>query len=265
MRGWTALAVLACTLTALPLGPSWAADEEPVLEFGYPLITRRPVIERELELRIVHTHGGEGRRTEVTPALEFPLLPRWQIELSMPFLFTDPRGAPAMAGPGDLEIENKVLLFKSLEHRTLVAAGFEARLPTGSERRGLGGEASVEAFLAAAKAEGPFDFLASVGYEVNVNAHVRGEQEQVLTASAIALYWLNNRFAPLLELASVRQVRGPMPESGPTLRGRTQIYLTPGFNVKPLPGTTVRLGIELPLTHAKQFDYTLLGGIVWEF
>ena len=39
----------------------------------------------------------------------------------------------------------------------------------------------------------------------------------------------------------------------------------PGFNAKLLPGTTLRLGVELPLTDARTADYTLLGGFVKEF
>jgi hypothetical protein len=41
--------------------------------------------------------------------------------------------------------------------------------------------------------------------------------------------------------------------------------VTPGLNVRPLPRTTVRFGVELPLTHERAFDYAILGGIVREF
>jgi hypothetical protein len=41
--------------------------------------------------------------------------------------------------------------------------------------------------------------------------------------------------------------------------------VTPGFNVKAWRGTTLRFGVELPVTHAKKFDYALRGGLVWEF
>ena len=255
------LAALTLAFAAAASRPAHAADDEPSLEFGYPLVTRRPVIERELELRINHTKDAAGRSTDVTPALEWPLLPRWQIELSMPFLVNDPREGPTTGGPGDLEIENKFLLFKSLEHRVLVAAGLEVRLPTGSERRGLGGEAAVEPFLSAGVALGDFDLLGSLAYELNVNAHVHGPREQELTASVAALYWPTRRFAPLVELTTTSLLRGDDAD----LRGRTQVYVTPGFNVKAWRGTTLRFGVELPVTHAKKFDYALRGGLVWEF
>jgi len=38
-----------------------------------------------------------------------------------------------------MRVENKFLLWKSVQHRALVVAGFELTLPSGSESRGLGG------------------------------------------------------------------------------------------------------------------------------
>ena len=45
----------------------------------------------------------------------------------------------------------------------------------------------------------------------------------------------------------------------------TQVSLTPGFNVRPWPETTFAVGIELPVTHARQFDYTLRTRFIREF
>lgn len=258
--------VLLFVLVLGPVASAGAADEEEFnLEFFYPLVTRRPVIERELEFKVAHTKGREGRETEATAALEFPILPRWQIELEIPLAFRDPHEGPAEGGIGDLALENKFLLFKSLEHRALVAVGFETRFPTGSDRRGLGGEAAIEPFAAAGIVLGGFDLLAEVAYEFNLNAHVRGEREQQLTAGLAAGYPLGRHFTPSLEVTTVTRARGTDDEDGPRLRGRTQIYLTPGFNVRPLPRTTLRFGIQLPVTDAKQFDYALRAGAVWEF
>ena len=61
------------------------------------------------------------------------------------------------------------------------------------------------------------------------------------------------------------RTRGTDEEDAPRLRGRTQVYLTPGFNVRPLPRTTTRLGVQLPVTNARAFDYAILGGLVREF
>jgi len=63
----------------------------------------------------------------------------------------------------------------------------------------------------------------------------------------------------------VVRTSGAEDEDGPRLRDRLQLYLTPGFNVRPLPGTTVRIGVELPVTDARTFQYAIHAGLVWEF
>jgi hypothetical protein len=145
-----------------------------------------------------------------------------------------------------------------------VAGGFELRLPSGSERRGLGGEFGVEPFLTAAIALGPFDVIGEIAYECNLN-NVHGQREQELTAN-LAVGWPVSRwFTPLLELNTVTMIQGTVEEDSPKLGGRTQIYLTPGFNVRPLPGVTFRAGVELPTSSAKTFDYRVRAALVWEF
>src|SRR5207249_3964735 len=130
-------------------GAALAQDEEPNLEFFYPVVTRRPVIERELELRTKYEKSGGNRGIETFGSIEYPILPWWQIELEIPVVVNDPQEGPSTAGFGDIELENKFLLWKSVEHRALLAGGFELRLPSGSMSRGLGGELSVEPFVSA--------------------------------------------------------------------------------------------------------------------
>ena len=69
----------------------------------------------------------------------------------------------------------------------------------------------------------------------------------------------------LLELNSVTMVPGSTEADSPKLRGRTQIYLTLGFNVRPLPGVTFRTGVELPTSSVRTFDYRVRAALVWEF
>ena len=100
MRRRTQLILL---LAVLFLGLSVSAraqDEEPDIDFFYPLVMRRPVIERELEFRLLHEKGRAGRETDVAGAVELPILPRWQVELTVPIIFTGPREGAAQ---GDMQ------------------------------------------------------------------------------------------------------------------------------------------------------------------
>jgi hypothetical protein len=251
------IALLLCPVTA-------RADEEPSIEFFYPLVTRRPVIEREIEFTFQHSKSREGSQSQIAGAIEWPLTPWWQIELEMPLVIQNPTGLPSTAGAGDLEITNKFQLLKSVQHRLLLAGGFEIRLPSGSEKRGLGGEFAIEPFVTGGIAVGPLDVLADVAYEWNLN-NVRGQNEQELTANLAVAWPVSRWFTPLLELNTVTMVQGPQDEDSPKLRDRTQVYLTPGFNVRPLPGMTFRAGVQLPTCSAKTFDYRVHAGLVWEF
>src|SRR4051812_25218986 len=239
-----------------------SAEDDQSISYFYPLRTRRPVIEREVELRLEHEKARDGRTTTVAGAIELPILPRWQVELEVPLVFRDPKDGSSTGGVGDVTIESKVLVWRSLEQLAAVAMGVEGRFPSGSERRGLGGEASVEPFVTFGIAVGDFDVLASAAYEFNVNAGVQGANEQELGASAAVAWRVHRRFAPLLEVATVTRTRGGEDDG---LLNRTQVYLIPGFNARPLPGMTLRLGLELPVTHARSHEYAILGGLVKEF
>jgi len=262
MRVATLLGMLAATLAVLAPGPARAWDDPPGISFFYPVLTRRPVVEREIEVTVNHEKGPDGRVTSAAAALEFPILPRWQVELEVPLVFLQEKERSAQSGIGDIELQTKFLFFDSIDPPTLVAMGVEGRFPTGSERRGLGGEASIEPFITAGVALGPFDVLAEIAYEWNLNSNVHGPREQELTAGAALGWRVHRKFTPLVELTTVTQTRGSDDER---LVGRTQIYITPGFNVRPFPGTTLRMGIELPISTAREFDYALRAGFVWEF
>ena len=248
--------------------PAYAQYAEPNITFFYPLVTRRPIIERELEFGLTHTKGREGRETEATAALEFPILPRLQFEIEVPFLVLNPDEGKAVAGFGDLELQAKYQVFKSVQYRALVAFGLESKLASGSSARGLGGEYALEPFLTAGIALGPFDLIGEVAYEwiLNGDEHPR---EQEFTARLAIAYPVSRRFAPLLELVTVTQTRGPAADleeaEEPSLLHKTQVYLVPGFNFRPRPGVTLRAGIQVPVTTAKAFDYRFLSALVVEF
>src|SRR6267378_396265 len=92
--------------------PARAQDSLQNVSFFYPLRTRRPVIEREIEFRVEHAKGRDGRTTEAASAIELPILPRWQVELEVHLVFNDPREGAAQGGVGDLRIENKVMVWQ---------------------------------------------------------------------------------------------------------------------------------------------------------
>jgi hypothetical protein len=253
------LVLLVCGAVA----PAYAQYAEPNITFFYPLVTRRPIIERELEFKLDYTKGLDEREIEATAALEFPILPRLQFEIEVPFIVLNPDEGKVVAGFGDIELQAKLQVFKSVQYRALVAFGLESKLASGSKARGLGGEYAIEPFLTAGIALGPFDLIGEVAYEwiLNGDEHPR---EQEFTARLAIAYPVSRWFTPLLELVTVTTTRGPADDEEGLLH-KTQVYLVPGFNIRPRPGMTFRAGFQVPLTKAKEFDYQFLSALVVEF
>jgi len=250
-------------LVCCAVAPAYAQYDEPNITFFYPLVTRRPIIERELEFGLMHTKGLDARETEATAAIELPILPRLQFEVEVPFIVLNPDEGKVVAGFGDIELQAKLQVFKSVQYRTLVAFGLESKLPSGSRARGLGGEHAIEPFLTAGTALGPFDLLGEVAYEWILNGDER-PREQEFTARLAIAYPASRWFAPLLELVTVTRTHGPADDEESLLH-KTQVYLVPGFNIRPRPGVTFRAGVQVPVTTAKAFDYQFLSALVVEF
>src|SRR2546429_9870341 len=99
----------------LVLATSTACAQDGVqnVAFFYPLRTRRPVIERELEVRVEHAKTADGRVTEAAAAVELPILPRWQGEIEVPLIFREPREGAAQGGVGDLRVENNGMVWQA--------------------------------------------------------------------------------------------------------------------------------------------------------
>jgi hypothetical protein len=258
------LVLLVCSTVA----PAYAQYTEPNITFFYPLVTRRPIIERELEFQLNHTKGLDAGETEATMALEFPILPRLQFEVEVPVLVLNPDEGKAVAGFGDLELQAKLQVFKSVQYRALVAFGLESKLASGSQTRGLGDEYAIEPFLTAGIALGPFDLIGEVAYEWVLNGDEQ-PREQEFTARLAIGYPVSRWFTPLLELVTVTRTRGPAADIAeaeqPSVLHKMQVYLVPGFNIRPRPGMTFRAGVQVPVTTTKEFHYQVLSALVVEF
>jgi hypothetical protein len=243
--------LLAVLLAAATAGAQEHEDE--AIERFYPVLTRRPVVEREVEVRFDHGGARHGTESHVAAALEWVVLPRWQIEVEVPLALFDPRHGAMEAGIGDVEIENKVLAWESPDEDAAVAAGAELEIPTGSARRGTGGDLAVEPFVTAGVALGPIVVLADAAYTFEL----RPEAEEELHTGLAAGLPLGPVLLPYLELRTRTPTRGDERES--------EIDLVPGISVHPFDHVTASVGTRLPVTATRDLDYQVLGLVVWEF
>jgi len=253
---------LVTVLLRLPVGPAYA--QSPV-DFFHPLVTRRAVIEREIEVQLRHEESRAGREIAAPFAVDFPLLPRWKVELEIPVIFTEPNARASAGGLGDIGLENKFQLVNSVEHQMLLSAGFDIRAPSGSAKRGLGGNVAVTPFVAAGVKLGRFDVQAEAGYSWIFATQGSGEDAQQVAAGLAVGSAVRRWLTPFVEATTISRVRGAERDNGVKVLGRPQVYLTPGLNLDLFPRATWLLGVQLPVTPARMFDYQLRAGLVWEF
>ena len=250
--------------------------EQPIIELFDPLVTRNPTPERELELNVEYEKGDEGKEVEVEVELSWRFGERFEASIEVPVLFLMPRQGSDESGLGDITLGGKVLVFQSTDQPALVTLGVELGLPTGSESRGLGGSFSFTPYVTAGIGLGPIDFIGDIGYTWVLDGPDDGAETFAVNLAVAYKGW--RQVVPMLEVSFVTQTTGANGANGGDeegeegenhLVGKTQVYLTPGVIVRSLSwmpaGTSFRGGVQIGLTHDREFDYRVLASFSWEF
>jgi hypothetical protein len=241
-----------------------AAAEEPAVDYTHTLLVRRPLMEQEVETQVGYRSGSRGREADAAIALDVRLLPRWQIELTVPVLYFERSGAPAEAGVGDLALANKVLFYFLPERKLMLSGGIDIVLPTGSPDRGLGGAVGFAPFAVVGFKIGGFDVLADIAYRTLFRPKsIGGDLQQLTTGIAIARP-VTRRLAPFVELTTVTNINAHQGVDE-RLVGRPQVYVGPGLNIRIRPGVDFDLGIQAPLSDARTFNVGGRAGLVVDF
>jgi hypothetical protein len=188
------------------------------------------------------------------------------LKLVVPFAVIEPRDdGPSVAGPGDVQLLAKYTPLVSRERLLALGAAVKLTVPTGSEPRGLGGTLALAPGLLAGKAWRLGDTVLALqadafySWQLNRPARVETEsgssspdREQRLTAN------LTTALAPIRWLTAILEVNTVTVIAGdPGLRERVQMYLTPGVSLEPTAGWSLRVGVQVPLTSARELDYNV--------
>ena len=108
---------------------------------------------------------GGDRETTLTTAFTYGLSDRLDVVLQLPVLFLQPVEGESQAGIGDIEIRGKYRLLNEGSVWPALAVLAALKLPTGSERRGLGsGATDAGILLVGSKEFGPITAHLNLGY-----------------------------------------------------------------------------------------------------
>jgi Putative MetA-pathway of phenol degradation len=222
----------------------------------------------EIEAEFSFVSSDEQREYQFgLSSLQYAWGTTFGLKLVVPFAVIEPRDdGPTVAGPGDVQLLAKYTPLVSREHLFALGAAVKLTLPSGSEARGLGGTLALAPGLLAGKAWRLGDTILSLqadafySWQLDTPAPIETEsgssspdREQRLTAN------LTTALAPIRWLTGIVEVNTVTVIAGdPERRGRFQMYLTPGVSLEPVPSWSVRVGVQVPLTRARELDYNVI-------
>jgi hypothetical protein len=233
---------------------AWPRGE---LNLPLALATGKAFPEDEAVLRVSVQSGDIV--TRAVYERRFGALNQW--EVALPVSAKDRPGGGRSAGVGDIALGYKRVLAHSRASGHIVSLSGEVKLPTGSERRGLGGGvAVVEPFLTYGQLLPGQSFIqtqAGVGIPVS-----RDHDSEVFWRAAFGRTFEQGRFgrqwSPMVELLGARTLA-----SG----ARVDWDVLPGLQVTLNRRQHVRLGlgVRLPVTDAAARSPTALTYLLWDW
>jgi hypothetical protein len=234
--------------------PRWPRGE---LNLPRPFVTAKAFPEDEAVMSTASTSGS----TVTKFIYEKRFGPLNQVEIIVPFSSVEAPGAGRSRGLGDIALEYKRTLAHSLARGNIVSATAEFVLPTGSEKKGLGGGTAVfEPFVTFGQVLPRDSFIqAQAGFALPMST---GHDKEMFWRAAIGKSFEQGRFgriwSPMLEVLAAR----------PLVKGA-------GIDWDVLPGAQVTLntrqhvrlavGLRLPVTDTGHRKKTLMVYLLWDW
>ena len=228
----------------------------PHADVTHPIITESPLPETHLRFDYVFADGDEAKENTFVLSAEYAFTPEFSIEAVLPYSFIDGKdGEPDADRIGDAIIAAKLATYRwADDYNILPAIGLEVVLPTGNEERGIGSDhvVELEPFIRVGYWNGPFQLIGTLvaGIPLNQTDEEDAEEDWVLEYNLSALYHVTRDVQALLELSGER-VFGEEEEH--------VLTLTPGITAQPFAdkSITVGVGVSVPVSNDKEFDYAV--------
>ena len=231
------------------------------LNLPRPFVTEKAFPENEAVLTTTFA-AGRDRSVANQFLYEHRVGRRGQYEVFVPFDLRRPVGSAWQAGVGDIGAAYKHVLFDSLSRGSIVSAGGEVALPTGSAKRGLGkGVAMVEAFGTVSQILPRDGFLhAHTGVEVPADpAKAAKETFWRLAAgkSFMANRW-GRAWSPMIEVLGAREIEHDADTEWDVVP-QLQVSLSTRQHV------LLNVGVRAPLSQRAERRTEVLVYVLWDW
>ncbi len=231
------------------------------LNLPRPLVTEKAFPENEavLTTTIVPSHD---RFVGNQFLYEHRVGRRGQYEMFVPLDWRQQPGSQWKVGVGDIGVAYKHVLFDSLSRGSIVSAGGELKLPTGSESNGLGsGVTMFEAFGIVSQVLPRDAFLhAQTGIEVPADAEQAAKEtfwRLALGKSFMEGRW-GRAWSPMVEILGARELEDGSDVEWDVLP-QLQVSLSTRQHV------LLNAGVRMPLTQRDERRTSLLVYVLWDW
>jgi hypothetical protein len=243
--------------------PSWPRGE---LNFPRPLVTEKAFPEDEVVLSTAVATRDAGVISNKL-VYERRIGPRNQMEVVVPFTFSDARRAPEgergwRGGVGDLTLGMKRAIVHSLARGAIVSAAGEIVLPVGDEGLGLSrGTAVFEPFVALGQMLPASGFLqAQAGLELPFDRDVAAREAfwRVAVGRSFSQRRWGRTWSPMIEVLAARELQAGQVTHW-DLAPQMQVTLSTRQHVM------ASAGVRLPVNAREQRHPQLLFYLLWDW
>jgi mono/diheme cytochrome c family protein len=238
-------------------GSGWPRGD---LNFPRAFFTEKAFPENEIVWTTGVTTGGE---TEVASRLVYErrVGARWQIEAIVPIDVRPGASGDSVAGLGDVVVGAKHALFSTLSTGSIVSAGIEVALPTGSEADGLGNGYTVFEPFAMWGQVLPRNSFVQVHGGVEIPSEASRGVKEAFVHTAIGTTLAQDRgygrsWSPQVELLWAR----PFGESS-----EWDVVPEVQVSLSKLQHVLVAVGVRVPLTDRDVRRPQILAYVLWDW
>ena len=210
------------------------------LHFSHPVVTESPSPDTKLRFDYLGTRtSGLGGIHESIFRVEgeYGFNDNLSLAIVTPFVSRTAPQSERESGLGDIELSLKAASLAFGEQGLLIGGGLSAKLPTGSDTKGIGSShlVKLEPFLDAGYKLERVELVGFATLSSTFNRRIGEAAERELAFDFSALTRVSSRIEGMIELTTARALVG-------TESGTQRTFLAPGLKIYPFPSRKVMLG-----------------------